>query len=167
MINSISVQCAVYRGKFDRCNLHSEEKGRPSSHVKMTVDFFAVGGLAEELWWPLDQKLENRDRKSKITKKKYVSPYFSTHCSAITLYFVSLNLRSSTCPLTSFFWMLSQVIFLKLKKVLYKCLLFPKLFLNDNIYSYTKKTIWHLSISSFKNLKDWKVNIFLSFSGER
>jgi hypothetical protein len=27
-----------------------------------------------------------------------------------------------------------------------ECLLFPKLFLNDKIYSYTKKTIWHLAI---------------------
>ena len=53
---------------------------------------------------------------------------------------------------------------------------FPKLFLNDKIYSYTKKNYLALgnlaklmfwSILSFKNLQDWKVNIFLSFSGER
>ena len=34
---------------------------------------------------------------------------------------------------------------------------FPKLFLNDNIYNYTKKTIWHLAIwqiLSLKNLQD-------------
>ena len=37
---------------------------------------------------------------------------------------------------------------------------FPKLFLNDRIYSYTKKTIWHLSILSFKNLQHWKVLSF-------
>ena len=36
---------------------------------------------------------------------------------------------------------------------------FPKLFLNDKIYSYTKKL--------YGTLQDWKVNIFLSFSGER
>ena len=31
--------------------------------------------------------------------------------------------RSSTCPLTSFFWLLSHVIYLKLTRVLYECLL--------------------------------------------
>ena len=52
---------------------------------------------------------------------------------------------------------------------------FPKLFLNDKIYHHTKKNYLALgnlaklmfrSILSFKNLQDWKVNIFLSFSGE-
>ena len=49
---------------------------------------------------------------------------------------------------------------------------FPKLFLNDKIYSYTQKNYLALgnlakwSILSFKILQDWKVNIFLSFSGE-
>ena len=54
---------------------------------------------------------------------------------------------------------------------------FPKLFLNDKIYSYApqknylaldnlaKLMFW--SILRLKNLQDWKVNIFLSFSGER
>ena len=37
--------------------------------------------------------------------------------------FVLNTLRSSTCPLTSFFWLLSHVIYLKLTKVLYECLL--------------------------------------------
>ena len=32
-------------------------------------------------------------------------------------------LKSSTCPLTGFFWLLSHVIYLKLTKVLYECLL--------------------------------------------
>ena len=49
-------------------------------------------------------------------------------------------------------------------------------FLKDKIYSYTKKNCLALgslaklmfwSILTFKNWKDWKVNIFLSFSGER
>ena len=31
--------------------------------------------------------------------------------------------RSSTCPLKSFFWLLTHVIYLKLTRVLYKCLL--------------------------------------------
>ena len=47
---------------------------------------------------------------------------------------------------------------------------FTKLqFLNDAIYSYTKKNYLALGnlILSFKNLQDWKVNIFFSFSGER
>ena len=62
----------------------------------------------------------------------------------------------------------------------YKSVFFPKaewwVFLNDNICSYTKKAIWHLaiwqnwyvlwSILSFKNLQDWKVNIFFRFSGK-
>ena len=34
-----------------------------------------------------------------------------------------IGLRSSTCPLTGFFWLLSHVIYLKLRKVLYECLL--------------------------------------------
>ena len=85
------------------------------------------------------------------------------------------QIRFSTCPLTSFFWLLSHVIYLKLTKVLYECLFFPKLFLYEKIYSYTKKNYFALgnlaklmfwSILSFKNLQDWKVNIFLSFSGE-
>ena len=47
---------------------------------------------------------------------------------------------------------------------------------NDIIYSDTKQAIWHLAIwqkllfwliLSFKNLQNEKVNIFLSFSGER
>jgi hypothetical protein len=52
---------------------------------------------------------------------------------------------------------------------------FTKLqFLNDKIYSFTKKTYLALgnlakfwSILSFKNLQDWKVNFFLSISNER
>ena len=47
---------------------------------------------------------------------------------------------------------------------------FTKLqFLNDKIYSYSKKNYLALGnlILSFKNLQDWKVNTFLSFSGER
>ena len=36
---------------------------------------------------------------------------------------VTSTVRSSTCPLTSFFWLLSHVIYLKLTKVLYECLL--------------------------------------------
>ena len=33
------------------------------------------------------------------------------------------DVRSSTCPLTDFFWLLSHVIYLKLTKVSYECLL--------------------------------------------
>ena len=77
---------------------------------------------------------------------------------------------SSTCALTSFFWLLGHVIYLKLTRV--ECLLyhFTKFqFLNNKIYSYTKKTYLALAnlILSFKNLQDWKVNSLLSFSGGR
>ena len=41
-------------------------------------------------------------------------------------------LRSSTCPLTGFFWLLSHVIYLKLTKILYEWF-FPKAELNDKI----------------------------------
>ena len=44
----------------------------------------------------------------------------------------------------------------------------PKLFLNNKIYSYTKKNylaLGNLNLS-FKNFQDWKVNVFLSFFGE-
>ena len=36
---------------------------------------------------------------------------------------ISDKYRSSTCPLTSFFWLLSHVIYLKLTKELKECLL--------------------------------------------
>ena len=72
--------CAVCGGKFDCCNLHITEKGQPSSHVKMMVDFFAVGGLAKELWWPLDKKLENREFKSKIKKPRGVTVIHAAVC---------------------------------------------------------------------------------------
>ena len=36
---------------------------------------------------------------------------------------ISQCLRSSACPLTGFFWLLSHVIYLKLTKVSYECLL--------------------------------------------
>ena len=38
-------------------------------------------------------------------------------------------------------------------------------FLNDKIYSYTKKKLF--GTWQFVKMQDWKVNIFLSFSGER
>ena len=84
-------------------------------------------------------------------------------------------LSSSTCALTGFFWLLSHVIYLKLTKVLYECLLinFTKLqFLNNKIYSYTKNNYLALgnlvfwSISSLKTKSKhlsqffwWEINL--------
>jgi hypothetical protein len=76
---------------------------------------------------------------------------------------------SSTCPLTRFFRPLSHVIYLKLTKVLSECLLskmneiIPKK--NNLALGNLAKLIFWL-ILSFKNLQNWKVNTFLSFSGE-
>ena len=44
-------------------------------------------------------------------------------CSLISSYLARTLIRSSTCALTGFFWLLSHVIYLKLTKVLKECFL--------------------------------------------
>ena len=47
---------------------------------------------------------------------------------------------------------------------------FPKLFLNNKIYSYGTSQSDKIDVLAYfiiRNLQDWKVNILLSFSGER
>ena len=57
-----------------------------------------------------------------------------------------MHLRSITCALTSFFFELSHVIYLKLTRVIQECLLSLNE-MNDFFYNFTKKqTIWHLEI---------------------
>ena len=51
---------------------------------------------------------------------------------------------SSTCPLTSFFWLLSHVIYLKLTKVLYECLL--------------SQAEWWVAELLFLSLNNWGLN---------
>ena len=84
-----------------------------------------------------------------ITKPHYIIANilgFLFMCLFLSVCFNSVKgLWSSTSPLTGFFWLLSHVIYLKLRKVFF--FNFTKVqFLNDKIYSYTKKTIWHLAI---------------------
>ena len=52
--------------------------------------------------------------------------------------FQSYEKAMISCLLTSFFWLLSHVIYLKLTRVFP----YPKLSLNDKIYSYTKKKLF-------------------------
>ena len=53
-------------------------------------------------------------------------------------------LRSSTCPLTGFFWLLSHVIYLKLTKVLYEFLL--------------SQAEWWVAELLFLSLNNWGLN---------
>ena len=53
-------------------------------------------------------------------------------------------LRFSTCPLTSFFWLLSHVIYLKLTKILYECLL--------------SQAEWWVAELLFLSLNNWGLN---------
>ena len=57
------------------------------------------------------------------------------------------SLRSFTCPFTSFFWLLSHVIYLKLARVIQECLLSQSCVMGSRTVNHTiKKTIWHLAI---------------------
>ena len=61
------------------------------------------------------------------------------------------ELGSTTCILTSFFWVLNQVIYLKVTRALHiivsPFLVFQNFnFFNDEIYSYTKKNYLALGI---------------------
>ena len=52
--------------------------------------------------------------------------------------------RSSTCPLTSFFWLLSHVIYLQLTRVLYECLL--------------SQAEWWVAEILYLSLNNWALN---------
>jgi hypothetical protein len=71
------------------------------------------------------------------------------------------NLRSSTCPLTSFFWLLSHVIYLKLTRLLSECLLCKMNEINDNTYNYTKKN--NLALGNLAKLIFWLILSFKNF----
>ena len=72
----------------------------------------------------------------------------------------SVGSRSSTCPLTGFFWLLSHVIYLKLTRELIECLLSQASILNDKLQLYPKKpfgtlaklfwSIYHSKVSKLK-----------------
>ena len=60
--------------------------------------------------------------------------------------FSQLSLGSITCALTSFFFELSHVIYLKLTRVIQECLLSLNELNDFFLQFYKKKTIWHLEI---------------------
>jgi hypothetical protein len=81
--------------------------------------------------------------------------------------------RSSTCPLTCFFWLLSHSSWQKYYKSVFfsqSCFWMIKFTVIPKTHylalgNLAKLIFW--LILWFKNLQDWKVNIFLSISGEK
>ena len=63
---------------------------------------------------------------------------------ALFFFIFFYRLRSSTCPLTGSFWLLSHVIYLKLTKVLYECLL--------------SQAEWWIAELLFLSLNNWGLN---------
>ena len=64
------------------------------------------------------------------------------HCTKFDI--LRHELWSSTCPLTGFFWLFSHVIYLKLTKVLYECLL--------------SQAEWWVAELLFLSLNNWGLN---------
>ena len=94
-----------------------------TSHISSVMGFLTTSlhkncqndvKLLETWWfWPILGKVERAELTCDVIKKS---------CSTFLIKFW-LYLRSWTCALTGFFWLLSHVIYLKLTKVLIVCFL--------------------------------------------
>ena len=101
-------------------------------------------GLLISKWFPLEFV------KVILSSWKLDENWLKIHCYNALHFFVHLFLAkllgSSTCPSTSFFWLLSHVIYLELTRVSYECLLSRAEWWVAELYIIPKKTILHLAI---------------------
>ena len=155
----------------DRIIIHVQAALSPSIHYDWSFEFCSKLIRPDRRLFLSMKTVSDLSRTTTGRPNKWtLVPQQKSLATRVVLYDDSY--RSSTCPLKSFFWLLSHMIYLKLKRVLSESLLSKMNEITDKIYNYTKETnlafgnleFW--LILSFKNLQDWKVNTFLPFSVE-